>query len=65
LLRAEMKAFFLIYLYIIFRCENFGQVAGKLIDHLSEHCNCKNLDPPTTTCRGNCFILNHAYFQLA
>jgi hypothetical protein len=42
----------------------FGQVAGRIIDHLSERCICKNQDPPTTTCRGNYFVFNHAYFQL-
>jgi hypothetical protein len=42
-----------------------GQVAGKIIAHLSERCNCKNQDPPTTTCRGNYFVFIHVYFQLA
>ena len=42
-----------------------GQVAGRIIDHLSERCICKNQDEPPTTCRGNYFIFNHAYFQLA
>ena len=42
-----------------------GQVAGKIIDHLSERCYCKNQDEPPTTCRCNYFVFNHAYFQLA
>ena len=28
-----------------------GKVAGKVIDHLLDHCNCKGLNEPATTCR--------------
>jgi hypothetical protein len=63
--RAEIKAFFY-FIYILFSDVKIsGQVAGKIIDHLSERYDCKNQDPPTTTCRGNYFAFNHAYFQLA
>ena len=53
------------FIYILFSDVKIsGQVAGNIINHLSECCICKNQDPPTTTCRGNYFIFYHAYFQV-
>ena len=64
-LHAEIKALFYFIDILFSDVKISGQVAGKIIDHLSERCNCKNQDPPTTTCRGNYFVFIHAYFQLA
>jgi hypothetical protein len=67
---AHILIWLVIYKRNVFTCyfsdvKISGQVAGRIIDHLSERCICKNQDEPPTTCRGNYFIFNHAYFQLA